>query len=137
MQPPGNSAFACLHARDHSCAAANAHSNLTSRKLLDRVSISGSFVRRVSKNRIDQGDTTMRFMMIVKANEDTEAGVMPKTELLDAMGKYNEEIVKAGVLLGGDGLHPSSKGARIEIAADGKRTVLDGPFAETKELIAG
>ena len=79
----------------------------------------------------------MRFMMIVKANEDTEAGVMPKTELLDAMGKYNEEIVKAGVLLGFDGLQPSSKGARIQIAADGTRTVLDGPFAETKELIAG
>ena len=79
----------------------------------------------------------MRFMMIVKATPDTEAGVMPKTELLNAMGKFNEEMVKAGVMLEGDGLHPSSKGARIHFAADGKRTVLDGPFAETKELIAG
>jgi hypothetical protein len=79
---------------------------------------------------------TMRFMVIVKASKDTEAGVMPSTELLTAMGKFNEELVNAGVLLAGEGLHPSSKGARIHF--DGKsRTVTDGPFAETKELIAG
>jgi len=78
----------------------------------------------------------MRFMMIVKANEESEAGVMPSTELLAEMGKYNEELVKAGVMLAGEGLHPSSKGARIRYEGD-KRTVIDGPFAETKELIAG
>ena len=78
----------------------------------------------------------MRFMIIRKADESTEAGVMPSTELLEAMGSYIEEMVKAGILLAGDGLHPSSRGARITFA-DGKPTVLDGPFAETKELIAG
>jgi hypothetical protein len=75
-------------------------------------------------------------MVIVKSNEDTEAGVLPSTELLNAMGKYNEELVKAGVLLAGEGLHPSSNGARVKFAGD-KRTVVDGPFTETKELIAG
>ena len=78
----------------------------------------------------------MRFMMIVKANKDSEAGKMPSEELLAAMGKYNEELLKAGVLLDLAGLHPSSKGARVQFS-DGKRTVIDGPFAETKELIAG
>ena len=78
----------------------------------------------------------MRFMVIVKANADTEAGVMPKQELLEAMGKYNEELVQAGVMTGGDGLQDSSKGARIVFKGD-KRTVVDGPFAETKELVAG
>ncbi|HEX2224276.1 MAG TPA: YciI family protein [Thermoanaerobaculia bacterium] len=78
----------------------------------------------------------MRFMILIKANEDSEAGVMPSTELLEAMGKYNEELVKAGVLLAGEGLHPSSKGARVHFSGD-KRTVIDGPFAETKELLAG
>jgi hypothetical protein len=78
----------------------------------------------------------MRFMVIVKASRDSEAGKMPSSELLTAMGKYNEELVKAGVMLAGDGLQPSSKGARIRF--DGaKRTVTDGPFAETKELVAG
>ena len=78
----------------------------------------------------------MRFMIIVKATEDSEAGKMPGTELLMAMGKFNEELVNAGVLLAGEGLHPSSKGARIRY--DGaSRTVIDGPFSETKELIAG
>jgi hypothetical protein len=78
----------------------------------------------------------MRFMVIVKANKDSEAGAMPKMEELAEMGKYNEELVKAGVMLAGEGLHPSSKGARIRFdGAD--RTVLDGPFAETKELVAG
>jgi len=74
--------------------------------------------------------------MIVKASKDSEAGIMPSEELLSAMGKYNEELMKAGVLLDGAGLQPSSKGARIKFSG-GKRTVIDGPFAETKELIAG
>lgn len=78
----------------------------------------------------------MRFMVIVKASKDTEAGVMPEEKLLAEMGKYNEELVKAGIMLAGDGLHPSSKGARVKFSGD-KRTVIDGPFAETKELIAG
>jgi hypothetical protein len=78
----------------------------------------------------------MRFMVIVKANQDSEAGVMPKEELLAAMGQYNEELVKAGVLVAAEGLHPSSKGARVKFSGK-TRTVVDGPFAETKELIAG
>ena len=78
----------------------------------------------------------MRFMAMVKANKDSEAGVMPSEELLAEMGKYNEELVKAGVMLAGEGLHPSSKGARVKFSG-AKRTVIDGPFAETKELIAG
>src|SRR5205085_6094652 len=77
-----------------------------------------------------------RFMLIVKASKDSEAGIMPSTELLDAMGKYNEEMAKAGVMLAGEGLQPSSKGARVKFSGD-KRTVTDGPFAETKELVAG
>ena len=77
----------------------------------------------------------MRVLVIVKANEQSEAGVMPSTELLEAMGRYNEELVKAGIMLAGEGLHPSSRGARIHF--DGaSRTVTDGPFA-TKELVAG
>ncbi len=79
----------------------------------------------------------MRFMVIVKANEDTEKGVMPTEQELAEMGAYNEELVKAGVMLAGEGLHPSSKGARVRFDADGRTTVVDGPFAETKELIAG
>lgn len=78
----------------------------------------------------------MRFMIIIKASHDSEAGVMPSEELLTAMGNYNEELAKAGILLAGEGLHPSSKGARVRFSGD-KRTVIDGPFAETKELIAG
>ncbi|MEO5814986.1 MAG: YciI family protein [Gemmatimonadaceae bacterium] len=78
----------------------------------------------------------MRFMMIVKANKDSEAGVMPSTDALIEMNKYNEELIKAGVMLAGEGLHASSKGARVEFSGD-KRTVVDGPFSETKELIAG
>jgi hypothetical protein len=78
----------------------------------------------------------MRFMVIVKANKDSEAGVMPKQKLFAEMGKFNEELVKAGVLLAGDGLHPSSKGKRVRFSGE-KRIVIDGPFAETKELIAG
>lgn len=78
----------------------------------------------------------MRFMVIVKANKDSEAGVMPTKELLTAMGKFNEELVKAGVMQAGEGLHPSSRGARVKFSG-GKTTVIDGPFAETKELVAG
>ena len=78
----------------------------------------------------------MRFMILVKANADSEAGVMPSQELLTQMGNFNEELVKAGVMLAGAGLHPSSKGARVRFSGD-KRTVIDGPFAETKELVAG
>lgn len=78
----------------------------------------------------------MRFMVIVKADKNTEAGVMPSEQLLAEMGKYNEELVKAGVMLAGEGLHPSSKGARVKFSGT-KRSVIDGPFAETKELIAG
>jgi hypothetical protein len=78
----------------------------------------------------------MRFMMIVKASKDSEAGKMPSEELLTAMGKYNEELMKAGALVDLSGLHPSSKGARIKFSG-GKRTVIDGPFAETKDLIGG
>ncbi|MDX2252110.1 MAG: YciI family protein [Nitrospira sp.] len=78
----------------------------------------------------------MRFMVIVKATKESEAGVMPSTQLLTEMGKFNEELVNAGVMLAGDGLHPSSKGARVRFSGN-KRTVIDGPFAETKELIAG
>lgn len=78
----------------------------------------------------------MRFMVMVKANADSEAGMMPSQELLAAMGKYNDELVKAGVLLAAEGLQPSSRGARVKFSGT-KRTVIDGPFAETKELVAG
>jgi hypothetical protein len=78
----------------------------------------------------------MKVMVIVKATKNSEAGVMPSEQLLTAMGAYNEELVKAGIMLSGDGLHPSVKGKRIQFSG-GKRTVIDGPFAETKELIAG
>lgn len=78
----------------------------------------------------------MRFMIMVKANKESEAGVLPDEQLLAAMGKYNEELVKAGVMLAGEGLQPSSKGARIKFSG-ATRTVIDGPFSETKELVAG
>src|ERR1700738_539539 len=78
----------------------------------------------------------MRVMVFVKANKDSEAGIMPSTELLTAMGKFNEELVKAGVLLDANGLHASKKGKRVKFSGQ-QRTVIDGPFAETKELIAG
>jgi hypothetical protein len=78
----------------------------------------------------------MRVMVIVKATQNSEAGVMPGEELLAAMGRYNEELVKAGIMLAGEGLHPSSKGKRVRFS-DGKKSVVDGPFSETKELIAG
>lgn len=78
----------------------------------------------------------MRVMVLIKANQDSEAGVMPSEKLLTEMGKFNEELVKAGVMLAGEGLHPSSRGARVRFSGD-RRIVIDGPFAETKELIAG
>lgn len=78
----------------------------------------------------------MRFMVMIKANHDTEAGVMPSEEVLEAMGQYNEELANAGVLLSGEGLHPSSRGARV-CFSEGQTSVVDGPFAETRELIAG
>ena len=78
----------------------------------------------------------MRFIVMVKANKDSEAGVLPDQKLLAEMGNFNEELVKAGVMLAGEGLHPSSKGARVKFSG-AKRTVIDGPFAETKELVAG
>lgn len=78
----------------------------------------------------------MKFMVIVKASKDSEAGVMPSEKLLTEMGKYNEELVNAGIMLAGEGLHPSSKGARVKFSG-AKRTVIDGPFPETKELVAG
>ena len=78
----------------------------------------------------------MRFMVIVKANKDSEAGVLPDKKILAEMGKFNEELVKAGVMLAGEGLHASSKGARVRFEGS-KRTVIDGPFTETKELVAG
>jgi hypothetical protein len=79
----------------------------------------------------------MRFMVIVKANKDSEAGVLPDRKILTAMGKFNEELVKAGVMLAGEGLQASSKGARVRFSGPSKRTVIDGPFTETKELVAG
>jgi hypothetical protein len=79
----------------------------------------------------------MRFIVMVRADKNTEAGVMPTEQELAAMGNYNEELVKAGMMLAGEGLHPSSKGARIRFSGGGQTTVTDGPFAETKELIAG
>jgi len=83
-----------------------------------------------------QQENDMRFMVIVKADRNSEAGVMPSTELLAAMGKFNEELVKAGVMLAGEGLQPSSRGVRVKFDGS-KRTVTDGPFAEAKELVAG
>src|SRR5262245_48610182 len=78
----------------------------------------------------------MRVMVLVKADENSEAGVLPSEQLLTDMGKFNEELVKAGVMLAGEGIHPSSKGKRVRFAG-GKKTVIDGPFSETKELVAG
>src|SRR5205807_8575483 len=97
-----------------------------------RTSTSGSS----ASNHQPEGNTAMKFMVIVKATKDSEAGVMLDQQLLTEMGKYNEELVKAGVMLAGEGLHPSSKGARVKFSGD-RRSVIDGPFTETKELIAG
>jgi hypothetical protein len=86
--------------------------------------------------RQNKGDYAMRVMVIVKANEESETGVMPSERMLTEMGKFNEELVRAGVMLAGEGLHPSSKGKRV-LFSGGQASVIDGPFAETKELIAG
>jgi len=103
--------------------------------LLPLVRLTG---RRASKSKLKRklGDIKMRVMVIVKANEDSEAGVMPSEKMLTDMGKFNEELVKAGVMLEGEGLHPTSKGKRIKFSGS-NRIVTDGPFAETRELIAG
>jgi hypothetical protein len=84
-----------------------------------------------------KGENEMRFMVIVKADRNSEAGTMPSERLLADMTTYNEELVKAGVMLAGEGLHPSAKGARVRFDSKGKTSVIDGPFAETKELVAG
>jgi len=84
----------------------------------------------------NKGDKTMRVMVLVKATADSEAGTMPSTELLTAMGKYNDELTKAGIMLAGEGLHPSKKGKRVAFDGPG-RTVIDGPFGQTSELVAG
>jgi hypothetical protein len=104
------------------------------------MSIPPTLVRRVSRKAVVasmiRGEKTMRVMVIVKATKDSEAGIMPSTELLEAMGKYNEQLISAGIMLAGEGLRPSSNGKRV--AFDGaSRTVTDGPFAETRELVAG
>jgi hypothetical protein len=104
--------------------------------LLSVLSICAAAIRPISESFNYNGDITMRFMIIIKASQESEAGVMPSQELLTAMGNYNEELVKAGIMLAGEGLHPSSKGARVKFSGD-KRSVIDGPFIETKELIAG
>jgi hypothetical protein len=91
---------------------------------------------RLTTTQNKEGETAMKFMVIVKATKDSEAGMLPSTELLTAMGKYNEELVNAGIMLAGEGLHPSSKGARVRFSGN-QRLVTDGPFIETKELIAG
>jgi hypothetical protein len=100
------------------------------------VTIRPWLVRRLIVKSTWEGATEMRVMVIVKATRNSEAGVMPTEKLLADMGKFNEELVKAGVMVAGEGLHPSSKGQRVVISG-GKRTVIDGPFAETTELIAG
>ena len=92
--------------------------------------------RRPGSTHGHQGGTTMRVMVLIKADDNSEAGILPDERLLTEMGDFNEELVKAGVMLAGEGLHPSSKGKRVRFSGD-RRTVIDGPFAETKELIAG
>jgi hypothetical protein len=94
----------------------------------------GTSAQRAPNRRLEEGP--MKFMVMVKANSETENGVLPSEEMLSAMLKFNEELVKAGVMLAGEGLQPSSKGARVKFSGS-KRTVVDGPFTEAKELIAG
>src|SRR5262245_44541083 len=124
------------------------HDNGPGRKHLEPVSIRGARVRhdgrggdgarprKLKEISIRKGGNKMRFMVLVKADKQSEAGAMPSREMLEAMGKFNEQLIQAGVMLAGEGLHPSSKGARVRFQG-GKKTVIDGPFAETKELIAG
>jgi hypothetical protein len=126
------------------------HLKIVPKKLV-MLSILSRFVRRVSEGRNNRpgefwnkfrkpqqtkGVKTMRVMVVIKATKDTEAGVLPDEKLLTDMGRFNEELVKAGVMLAGEGLQPSSKGARVKFSGE-KRSVIDGPFTETKELIAG
>src|SRR5437879_7581359 len=103
-----------------------------SRALVPPVEATGKPVLKTKS----QGEMTMRVLVIVKANKDSEAGVMPSQQLLTEMGKFNEELAKAGVLLAADGLQPSSKGVRVRFSG-GRKTVIDGPFTEAKELVAG
>jgi hypothetical protein len=91
----------------------------------------------VKASQVRRKETVMRFMVIIKANEKSEAGVLPSEQALNEMTTYNEELVKAGVMLAGEGLQASSKGARVRFSGSGETTVIDGPFAETKELVAG
>src|SRR5262249_12257803 len=112
------------------CALPNDYSMSTAEA--GRIRRSRSSGRPVSNKKED----TMRFMVIVKASQESEAGVLPSEQMLAEMGRYNEELVKAGVMLGGEGLQSSSKGARVKFSGT-NRTVIDGPFAETKELVAG
>jgi hypothetical protein len=103
------------------------------KKTISGMSIGGAFVRRLDGPRKEKA---MRVMVMVKATKNSEAGVMPSEKLFIEMGKFNEELVKAGVILAGDGLHPSKAGKRVRFSG-GTKTVLDGPFTETKELVAG
>jgi hypothetical protein len=103
---------------------------------VDPVGSHSSLLRRLVMMAAETRSYPMRVMVIVKATKNSEAGVMPSEELLTKMGKFNEELVKAGVMLAGDGVHPSAKGKRV-IFAGSKKTVVDGPFSETKELLAG
>jgi hypothetical protein len=115
------------------------------RKILRAMSISALAVRRRSEAEYDirrprkliQGEHTMKFMLILKSTKDSEAGKMPSEETINAMIKFNQEQAKAGVLVDAAGLWPSSKGARVKISSSGKKTVVDGPFTESKELVAG
>jgi hypothetical protein len=127
-----------------------------SKKICCRLSIQAFAVRRISRTlefsraylsrsetqiesdptRKERGEKTMKVIVLVKASKESEAGILPTKELFAEMGKYNEELVKAGIMLAGEGLRPSSKGARVKFSG-AKRTVIDGPFAETKELVAG
>src|SRR5271165_3588156 len=101
------------------------------------VSISADLVRRAGRSHaIQQEETQMRFMVLVPGSPESEAGEMPSTEILGAMTKYNEELVKSGVMLAGEGLHPTSRGAKVRFAGSA-RTVTDGPFTEAKEIVAG
>jgi hypothetical protein len=128
-----------IQALDTTEYRAQPHTCKIDEKKYVRMSIGAGGVRRLdrSPNRYSPTKgTAMRFMIIIKSNADSEAGKPPSTELLSAMMKYNEELVRAGVMLAGEGLHPSSKGARVKFSG-AKRSVVDGPFTETKELIAG
>src|SRR5205823_812025 len=103
-----------------------------------RLSIRWTLVRLTSgRQKKQKGEDEMRFMVIVKADKDSEAGMMPSQQLLTDMGKYNEELAAAGVMQAGEGLQPTSKGARVRFEGKGNTSVIDGPFAETKELVAG